>query len=117
MLRRFGTFTAPAANEVGRNVEATVFHHPLVPVGEPLSEIEELQWTDPAAQLNELAPLLKDVVFPALFAGPRKIQSLAVFTGSVYRAPYLFMSRRQKTSHVLLRIRGEPSFMAVDAWA
>jgi len=82
LLRLVGTFTAPAANEAGHSVQATVFEHPLVPIGEPLAEIEELQWIDPAAQLDELAPLLKDVVFPALLAGPRMIQSLAVFTGS-----------------------------------
>lgn len=82
LLRIIGTFTAPAANEEGHSVQATVFEHPLVPIGEPLAEIEKLRWIDPSVELRELAPLLKDVVFPALLAGPQKIRSLAVFTGS-----------------------------------
>ncbi|MBF6672047.1 TIGR00730 family Rossman fold protein [Glutamicibacter sp. FBE19] len=82
LLSIIGTFTAPAANEEGHNVQATVFEHPLVPISEPLAEIEQLRWIDPSAEVEELAPLLQDVVFPALLAGSRKIQSLAVFTGS-----------------------------------
>lgn len=81
-LRFFGTFTAPAANEVGLSVQATVFEHPVVPIGEPLAEIEQLRWTDPSEEPVELAPLLKDVVFPALLAQPQIIQRVAVFTGS-----------------------------------
>jgi len=82
LLSLIGTFAAPAANEDGHSVQATVFEHSLVPIDEPLAEIEELQWIDPATQVEELAPLLKDVVFPILLAGSRKIQRLAVFTGS-----------------------------------
>ncbi|WP_345472372.1 TIGR00730 family Rossman fold protein [Glutamicibacter ectropisis] len=81
-LRFFGTFTAPAANEEGRTVQATVFEHPIVPIGEPLAEIEQLRWVDPSEDLVELAPLLNDVVFPDMLVEPHKVRSLAVFTGS-----------------------------------
>ncbi|WP_075972384.1 TIGR00730 family Rossman fold protein [Glutamicibacter halophytocola] len=90
LLRLVGTFTAPATNEEGHSVQATVFEHRLVPIGEPLAEIEQLRWIDPSAKLDEVAPLLQDVVFPALLAGQRNIQRLAVFTGSASGASSIY---------------------------
>lgn len=69
-----GVFTAPAANEAGFTVTAHVFSAPL---GEhtpaPAAEIAELRYfsLDAAAHTDSaeyavLAPLLRDVVFPAL---------------------------------------------------
>lgn len=78
MLRPIGEFEAVAANEPGRMVSATVFAHPLVPVGSPRAEIEELAWKalDDAA----VAPLLREAVFPALRS--RRVERVTVFTGS-----------------------------------
>ena len=67
-LAPLGTFVAPAANEDGHEVHADVFTYPPVEIGEPLAEIEELRWVDPAAADVPLAPLLGDHVFPALAA-------------------------------------------------
>lgn len=69
-LSLLGGFRAPAANEVGRVVESTVYLHPLP--GEPTAsgEIEEVRWLDPrcARSFSDLAPLLSDHVVPALLA-------------------------------------------------
>lgn len=65
-LSLLGTFDAPAANEAYSDVQATVYEHPDVAVSRPLAEIEHLQWVDPAANTEDLAPLLRDAVFPAL---------------------------------------------------
>ncbi|WP_158726695.1 NUDIX hydrolase [Tomitella fengzijianii] len=65
-LREIGTFTAPAANEPGCTVLATVFEHPLVAVSSPRAEIAQLEWLDPCEPDGRLAPLLRDAVFPAL---------------------------------------------------
>src|SRR5699024_4696663 len=73
--------SAPAANEPGHDVRATVFEHPWVEVGAPLAEIEHVEWVHPADATAELAPLLRDVVLPALGARPR-LGTVAVFTGS-----------------------------------
>ena len=66
-LTRLGRFEAAAANEEGVTVVAEVFEHPLV--GEPAAsaEIAELDWVDPAdASRTDIAPLLRDAVFPTL---------------------------------------------------
>lgn len=80
-LHLVGEFSAPAANEPGHDVRATVFEHPWVEVGAPLAEIEHVEWVHPADATAELAPLLRDVVLPALGARPR-LGTVAVFTGS-----------------------------------
>ena len=70
-LRQVGIFTATAANEHRSDVQATVFEHPPVTIGQPASEIEELRWQllDDHPYPDDLAPLLADHVFPALSAG------------------------------------------------
>jgi len=66
-LSLVGRFTSDAANEPGHTVTATVYEHPYVPVDAPAGEIAELRWTDPTAQHGaDLAPLLAEMVFPAL---------------------------------------------------
>ncbi|WP_084078354.1 NUDIX domain-containing protein [Demequina sp. NBRC 110057] len=66
-LELLGTFTAPAANEPGHQVEGTVFLHAAVEVDRPAAEIDELRWLDPAAPLpGDLAPLLEHHVLPLL---------------------------------------------------
>lgn len=67
-LTLLGVHTAPAANEPGHTVHATVYTHPYVAVTEPRAEIETLRWTDPTAPPDDVAPLLRTVVFPALSA-------------------------------------------------
>jgi len=68
--RHLGRFSAIAANEPGRTVEADLFRVPLQGVPVAGSEIAELIWIDPseAAQLP-LAPLTRDHVLP-LVQGP-----------------------------------------------
>lgn len=61
-----GEFSAPAANEPGETVEATVFTHPMVEVDRPSSEIAEIRWVMASGTARDLAPLLRDVVFPLL---------------------------------------------------
>ncbi|WP_026919240.1 NUDIX hydrolase [Gordonia shandongensis] len=71
-LTWLGDFHTPAANEPGRSVRATVFSHALVGSPAPRSEIVELAWVDPADPSDlDLAPLLRDAVFPALVADRR----------------------------------------------
>src|SRR5699024_12832599 len=65
-LQLVGEFTAPAANEPGRQVHATVFEHRFVAVSAPCAEIEHVIWIDPHMPDLQLAPLLRDQVFPAL---------------------------------------------------
>lgn len=89
-LRLLGTFTAPAANEEGRSVEATVFEHPFIEVAHPRAEIEHVQWVDPAEDQPNLAPLLREAVFPALRAERRSMRNLTVFTGSASGASPVF---------------------------
>jgi 8-oxo-dGTP diphosphatase len=68
-LRLLGTWHAPAANEDGRIVAATLYEHPSVDVMEPSAEIEELRWLDLNGVLpDDLAPLLVEWVLPALAA-------------------------------------------------
>ena len=68
-LTLLGVFRAAAANEPGHVVEATVYEHPLVGEAEaavPLAEIDAIEWIDPDAFRDDLAPLNTDLVFPAL---------------------------------------------------
>ncbi|OMH35205.1 NUDIX hydrolase [Tersicoccus sp. Bi-70] len=63
-----GTFRAAAANEADHDVEAVVFTHPVIPVGEPTGEIEELRWQPIGldAYPADVAPLLSEHVLPGL---------------------------------------------------
>lgn len=67
-LRFLGVFTAPAANEEGCDIVASVFEHPYVGAEAPSREIAELRWTDLSAGPlpEDLAPLLRQAVIPAL---------------------------------------------------
>lgn len=65
-LELIGKFTAPAANERGYRVQATVFAHPYVEVSAPAAEIEYLEWVDPTTEIPNLAPLLRNEIFPRL---------------------------------------------------
>lgn len=70
-LRLLGRYTAPAANETGTWVRATVFTAPLTGTPSPRAEIEELRWqrlddASLAALPADLAPLLREHVIPAL---------------------------------------------------
>jgi 8-oxo-dGTP pyrophosphatase MutT (NUDIX family) len=60
-----GRFSASAANEPDRIVEADLFHVGVQHRLEPLAEIEEAVWVSPAdAVALPLAPLTRDVVLP-----------------------------------------------------
>lgn len=68
-LEPFGVWDAPAANEAGWTVRASVFLHPgddLAPIVQ--AELEDARWVDPAAGLHDAseAPLNRDHVFPLL---------------------------------------------------
>lgn len=66
-LTPLGRFDAAAANEEGFTVVAEVFAHPLVGEPQASAEIAELAWVDPAdTSRTDIAPLLRDAVFPAL---------------------------------------------------
>lgn len=71
-LEQLGTFTAAAANEAGHTVTGTIFVHRNSPHVaayqqlQPAAEIEELRWTDPRGDLDDVAPLLVTQIFPAL---------------------------------------------------
>lgn len=66
-LRFLGVFTAPAANEEGHDVVASIYEHPHLPVEAPAAEIAELRWTNITPPPEDLAPLLREAVIPALF--------------------------------------------------
>jgi uncharacterized protein (TIGR00730 family) len=60
-----GTFTAPAANETGYLVEATLYRVKLVGTVSAASEIEEIIWLDPDKPNEiELAPLTSRCALP-----------------------------------------------------
>lgn len=65
-LTILGSFTAPAANEPGQRVVATVYQYPETPNARPAAEIAEVQWLNPERHAGLIAPLLRDEVFPAL---------------------------------------------------
>lgn len=68
-LRLLGEWLSPAANETNTQIRSTVYVADL-PDAAPLAqaEIAELVWLDPAAApgRDDLAPLLRDYVIPAL---------------------------------------------------
>jgi uncharacterized protein (TIGR00730 family) len=80
-LSLMGEFAAPAANEPGQDVRATVFEHPWVRVDSPRAEIEHIEWVRPSAEAANLAPLLAEKVFPML-RDRHRLGAVAVFTGS-----------------------------------
>lgn len=59
-----GRFSAPAANEEGRIVEAEIFHLRLEGPLSPAAELEEIRWVDPGKPGLLLAPLTRDHVLP-----------------------------------------------------
>ncbi len=59
-----GRFTAVAANERGRMVEAEVFDVPLTGAVAAQAEIEEIRWADPFALDLPLAVLSRDHIMP-----------------------------------------------------
>lgn len=67
-LTPLGEFRAPAANEPGREVVASVFEHPFVAGVTANAEIEALEWVSPSAVRPDMAPLNTLHVFPALRA-------------------------------------------------
>nr|WP_035112424.1 NUDIX domain-containing protein [Corynebacterium freiburgense] len=67
-LEYFGEFTAPAANEPGWNVRCDVFilPKPLDILPRARAEIVESVWCSLTEETRQLAPLSRDIVFPAL---------------------------------------------------
>lgn len=73
-----GAFTAPAANEPGRTVEAVLYSVKITGHVEPGSEIEEVAWIEPSRTCDlSLAPLTRDYVLPLVF-GTRPRQHVAL---------------------------------------
>lgn len=66
-LQPIGQFQAPAANEANTRVQADIFRAALPHAVQPAAELEELRWLDTSLPLpDDLAPLLRDQVLPAL---------------------------------------------------
>ena len=66
-LRRLATYISPATNDAPQTVHAHVYvYEEEISVAHPDKEISELAWVDPAAPDVDIAPLLKERVFPAL---------------------------------------------------
>lgn len=64
-LTYVGRFTAPAANEPGREVDAEVFRATISRAVTPAAEIEEILWLDPSVPASvQLAPLTRDKLLP-----------------------------------------------------
>ncbi len=62
-----GTFSAPAANEAGRELVAAVYRVSVSGTVSPQAEIEELLWVDPASPPPvTIAPLTRDFILPLL---------------------------------------------------
>lgn len=80
LLVPMGTYRAAAANEAGSDVVADLFYFSRSVEPVAAAEIAECAWVNPSASSVELAPLLKDEVFPELIANP--VRSVAVFTGA-----------------------------------
>jgi 8-oxo-dGTP pyrophosphatase MutT (NUDIX family) len=60
-----GRYTAPAANEPGRQVDAEVFRIVIAHPVAPGAEIEEILWLDPSTPgAVKLAPLTRDNLLP-----------------------------------------------------
>jgi 8-oxo-dGTP pyrophosphatase MutT (NUDIX family) len=72
-LRPLGRFSAPAAHEAGRIVEAELFQVDLIGEIAPAAEIEQVIWVDPAAPgALPLAPLTRQHVLPLAQARRRE---------------------------------------------
>lgn len=67
-LTLLGEFDAPAANEDGHTVRATVFVANTSVQPQVRAEIDDARWEDPAAPSTDTAPLNSDHVFPLLSA-------------------------------------------------
>jgi 8-oxo-dGTP pyrophosphatase MutT (NUDIX family) len=66
-----GRFRAPAANEPGSFVEASLYRVRLRGPLHPAGEIEELLWVDPKSPGDvRCAPLTRDVVLPMMSQSP-----------------------------------------------
>ena len=66
-LRRLATYISPAANDASQTIHTHVYvYEEEISVAHPDKEIAELAWVDPAAPDVDIAPLLKERVFPAL---------------------------------------------------
>jgi 8-oxo-dGTP pyrophosphatase MutT (NUDIX family) len=64
-LTYVGRFTAAAANEPGRVVDAEVFRATISHAVTPAAEIEEILWLDPSIPSSvKLAPLTRDKLLP-----------------------------------------------------
>ncbi|WP_203858634.1 TIGR00730 family Rossman fold protein [Plantactinospora mayteni] len=104
-LREVGVFRAPAANEAGVEIEATVFEYPTVQVGSPASEIAELRWLAVSEQPlpADLAPLLSERVLPAIGYPPRALAArwMTVFTGSAQGVDPVYSDAVVKLAGVL----------------
>jgi 8-oxo-dGTP pyrophosphatase MutT (NUDIX family) len=60
-----GRYTAPAAHELGRFVDAEIFRVAVARSVHPGAEIEEILWLDPNAPGSvKLAPLTRDKLLP-----------------------------------------------------
>ncbi|MBC9879385.1 NUDIX domain-containing protein [Bradyrhizobium sp. INPA01-394B] len=60
-----GRYTAPAAHELGRLVDAEIFRVAITCPVSPGAEIEEILWLDPNAPGSvKLAPLTRDKLLP-----------------------------------------------------
>ncbi|MFR0689954.1 NUDIX hydrolase [Enterobacterales bacterium AE_CKDN230030158-1A_HGKHYDSX7] len=68
-LTPLGHFQANAANEPDMRVDAQVYVATLPHPVQPAAELEELAWLHPAGEYPQnLAPLLREQVLPALIA-------------------------------------------------
>src|SRR5690625_1512055 len=65
-LELIGQFTAPAANERGHRVRATVFAYPYVEVSSTESEIEHLDWVESTTEIPNCATMLRKDIFPRI---------------------------------------------------
>lgn len=66
-LHPLGQYQAPAANEADTWLQADLFRAALSHPVAPAAELEELRWLDLGQPLpDDLAPLLRDQVLPAL---------------------------------------------------
>ena len=66
-LQPLGQFQAPAANEADTWMQADIYRAALLHAVQPAAELEELRWLALDAPLpDDLAPLLRDQVLPAL---------------------------------------------------
>jgi 8-oxo-dGTP diphosphatase len=71
-----GTFSAPAANEPPRIVEALLFNVKVTGPIEPAAEIEEVAWVDPSQTGDlPLAPLTRDQVLPLVVSRRPRLSS------------------------------------------